>query len=189
MTSVARERDGGDAFSRISGMPPAYFERSKAHYPRSDMSALRVFLALRTAARRVDNAVGNWLDRNDITLTKLDVLHLLASAEPGGMTVGQLRDFLRMTQPNVTFVMHALERDKLVKRSADPADRRSSLFFVSKAGRARMEEVSADHLGAIGAALRAFDEAERDRFIAMLATIVENFEAVEAAPPGDDPAV
>ncbi len=77
-------------------MPPEYFEKTSERYPSGDQSALRVFLALRTAARRVDNAVGRWLDPSGLTVTKFDVLHLLAAAAPGGATVGRLRESLRM---------------------------------------------------------------------------------------------
>jgi DNA-binding MarR family transcriptional regulator len=179
--SDSGSRAEGDAFARVSGMPPEYFERSREHYPSSDMSALRVFVALRTAARRVDNAVGGWLARHDITVTKLDVLHLLASAAPGGATIGALRDFLRMTQPNVTFVMQSLERDKLVKRSKDPTDRRSSIFTITKAGVALTEEISDRHLSAIGTALHELAEPDRARMIEMLAAIAEGFEAIDPA--------
>lgn len=168
------------AFARVSGMPPEYFEKTAERYP-SDQSALRVFLALRTAARRVDNTVGGWLDPSGLTVTKFDVLHLLAAAAPGGATVGRLRESLRMTQPNVSFVMTSLERERYVKRSSDPDDGRSSIFRITKAGLAVLDELTPIHLRSIGVALRDVSEADRRRLIELLATIAEGFEGAVKA--------
>ena len=179
MERTARSRKAQEAFTRVSGMPRAYFTKVEERYPASDVAALRVFLALRNAARRADNAVTGWLGKSDLTVTKLDVLHLLNSAAPEALTVSQLSNFLRMTQPNITYVMHGLERERLIKRSIDPGDRRSSLFSLTRSGLARMEEITDVSVPAIGRALKALTPAERARFIETLAAIAEDFEAVE----------
>ena len=162
-------------------MPPAYFEKHEQHYPASDMSALRVFLALRTVARRVDNVVGGWLDRSGMTVTKLDVLHLLAASSPGAITIGRLREFLRMTQPNVTYVVQSLEAERLVKRSPDPGDRRSSLVAITRAGLARIDALTPPHLAAIGAALEGLSDQERGQLLETLAKVADGFDG--AGPP------
>ena len=179
MAPSNRSREAEKAFTRVSGMPRAYFTKVEERYPSSDVAALRVFLALRNAARRADNAVSGWLGKSDLTVTKLDVLHLLNSAAPEALTVSQLSNFLRMTQPNITYVIHGLERERLIKRTTDPDDRRSSLFSLTRSGLARMEEITDVSVPAIGRALKTLTPTERDRLIETLAMIAEDFEAVK----------
>lgn len=165
-----------DPFARLSGMPAAYFEAQRELYPAGDHGALRLFLALRSAARRIDNVVGGWLDRNDLTSTKLDVLHLLAANGIAGMTTSALRNSLMMTQPNVTYVVHSLERAKLVRRKAGKGDRRTSIISITRLGSELIARETPRHLDAIAAALAGVDDADRERAIATLATIAEGFE-------------
>ncbi len=179
---MARSKKPGtadEAFKRLSGMPPAYFTKVEQRYPASDVAALRLFLALRTAARRMDNAVSSWLEKDDLTVTKLDVLHLLYAAAPVALTVSQLSGFLRMTQPNITYVVKGLERARLIKRSIDPDDRRSSLFSLTRSGLALIEGITDVHLRGIGRALGTLTTSEQGSLIETLAMIAENFESIE----------
>jgi DNA-binding MarR family transcriptional regulator len=164
-----------DAFGRLSGMPPEYFEKMMTEFPRADESALRVFLGLRAASRRIDNAVSQWLEPHNLTLTKMDVLHLI-SASKDGTTVSQLRDHLLMTQPNVTFVVAGLERDGLVQRETDPADRRASIVRLTSGGRDLLATMSESQLAAIARGVEPLDPAERERFIVALARLTDSFE-------------
>ena len=161
-------------------MPDAFFERSRKQYPASDIGALRLFLAIRTAARRIDNVAGIWLDRYRMTVTKFDVLQLLASAQPEGTTISDLRDNLRMTQPNVTFVVNNLERERLVRRTQSPVDGRSRILSITKKGLACLDELTPGQLGAIGKALKHVSDHERSLLIALLADIANAFEQVDA---------
>ena len=178
MAPSKKSRKTAEAFTRLSGMPAAYFMKVEQRYPSRDIAALRVFLALRTAARRMDNAVKGWLGKNDLTVTKLDVLHLLYAAAPEALTVSQLSGFLRMTQPNITYVVKGLERVRLIKRSIDPNDRRSSLFSLTRAGLALIIEITDVHLRGIGQALDSLTTSDQENLIETLAAIAENFEAV-----------
>jgi MarR family 2-MHQ and catechol resistance regulon transcriptional repressor len=162
-------------------MPSSYFDDVRARHEPSDVSALRVFLALRAGARRVDHAVNGWLQRSDLNVTKFDVLQLL-SLHPAGETIGRLREQLRMTQPNVTLVVQSLERDGFLERLSDPADRRSTIARITPAGVAIVERLTPSHLAAIGSAIAQIPERDRERLIEMLATIAESFEAVEDSP-------
>ena len=172
--------DDRDAFARASGMPPAYFAAAAARYPAAQMSALRVFLALRTVARRVDNTVTHWLDGSGLTSTKFDVLHLLYAADPEGATNAELRDHLMMTQPNVTFVMKGLEASGYAERRLSPTDRRSSIFTITDGGRELIDRLTPAHLDAISTALVPIAVSHREALIAALATIAEGFESASA---------
>ncbi len=179
MKESPHDPDPHDAFNALSGMPPAYFARMMAEFPAADASAIKVFLALRTATRRVENVVSQWLDRSGMTMTKLDVLHLLASTNDDGATISKLRDFLKMTQPNVTFVVQGLEREGLVHRSADSEDRRISIVRITPAGLERIAQLTPRHIAAMSQAVGELGAEERNAFIAFLATVARGFERVE----------
>jgi DNA-binding MarR family transcriptional regulator len=182
MKEPPRESPPTDAFTALSGMPPAYFARMLAEFPTADASAIKVFLALRTATRRVENVVAQWLDKSGMTMTKIDVLHLLASTNDDGATISKLRDFLKMTQPNVTFVVQSLERDGLVRRSTDPNDRRMSVVHITPAGMERITDLTPHHIAGMSEAVADLDEDERTRLIAVLAAVAHGFEHVASTP-------
>jgi DNA-binding MarR family transcriptional regulator len=184
MKEPTREAPPSDAFTDLCGTPPEYFARMTAEFPSTDASAIKVFLALRTATRRVENVVSQWLDKSGMTITKLDVLHLLASTNDDGATISKLRDFLKMTQPNVTFVVQSLERDGLVRRTVDPSDRRMSVVHITPAGTERILELTPHHIGAMAEAVAGLDGDDRARFITLLAAVAQGFERTENVPHG-----
>jgi DNA-binding MarR family transcriptional regulator len=168
-----------EVFRRISGMPDAFFEHSRRRYPEADLSALRVFLAMRTAVRRIDNVAAIWLDRHKMTVTKFDVLHLVASADQEGTTITALGELLRMTQPNVTFVVNNLEREGLIRRTQDASDRRSRIVSITKKGLARLDDLTPPQLAAIASAMRDVSHAERVFLMKLMADIADAFERIE----------
>lgn len=166
-----------DSFLRLSGVPQQYFDKLSEDMPDGDPDALKVFLAVRTAARRIDHTVGRWLDRRDLTVTKLDVLHLVRSFP--GSTVTEMSRSLRLTQPNLTFVVNALERDGLVIREPSPSNRRNTAVRISEAGEAVVADITPRHFRAISRALLTIDIRDRIHLIKTLARLTEFFEAVE----------
>ena len=172
-----KQSDGGvDDFARLSGMPAEYFDKLQETFPEGDVNALRVFLALRGAARRIDTIVAKWLDAYGVTATKLDILHLV-SASPQGTTAARLREQLMMTQPNVTFVVAGLERDGLIRRSADPDDKRSSLIRLTPAGKRLIDGMTGEQLKALKQGASIFTDVEKDAMIRMLSDLTLSFEA------------
>ncbi len=157
-------------------MPAEYFDKLGEAFPDGDINALRVFLALRGAARRIDTVVAKWLDAYGVTATKVDILHLV-SASPHGTTAARLREHLMMTQPNVTFVVAGLERDGLIRRSADPGDKRSDLIRLTPTGKRLIAEMTGEQLNALKQSVSIFNDIEKDTLIRMLSTLTQSFEA------------
>ena len=176
-------RPGNDAaaeFARLSGMPAEYFDKLQQAFPDGDINALRVFLALRGAARRIDTVVAKWLDAYGVTATKVDILHLV-SASPQGTTAARLREHLMMTQPNVTFVLAGLERDGLIRRSAAPGDKRSVLIRLTPAGKRLIAGMTGEQLKALKQSASILTDVQKDTMIRMLSVLTRSFE--ETTPP------
>ncbi len=162
-------------FAKLSGMPQSYFEKLGSEYPDDDFSALRVFLALRSASRRVDAATAHWFDLYGLSATKVDVLHLV-SASADGTTVGRLREHLLMTQPNVTMVVASLEGAGLVRRTIDPSDKRSMRIRLTASGRRLIAKMTRGHLAALEQSVAVLKPRDRDEFIRSLWRLTQSFE-------------
>ena len=88
------------------------------------------------AAHAVEARIESSLSPLGLSLAKLNVLGILvASNSP--LTLGELAQKLACVRSNVTQLVDRLETDGLVRREADPADRRSIRAVVTDTGRDR----------------------------------------------------
>ena len=88
------------------------------------------------AAQAVEARIESSLSPLGLSLAKLNVLGLLVgSGKP--LTLGELAQKLSCVRSNVTQLVDRLESDGLVRREADPADRRSIMAVLTDAGRER----------------------------------------------------
>ena len=101
------------------------------------------------AAQAVEARIESSLSPLGLSLAKLNVLGILVgSGKP--LTLGELAQELACVRSNVTQLVDRLEADGLVKREADPADRRSIRAVITDSGRER--QVAGSH--ALGAGAR-----------------------------------
>lgn len=92
------------------------------------------------------------LEPLDLSVAKFGVLaKLVAAGEP--LPLGTLAERMACVRSNMTQLIDRLEADKLVRRVADPGDRRSVRAELTREGRERH-----------AAALKKVDEAERELF-------------------------
>jgi DNA-binding MarR family transcriptional regulator len=86
--------------------------------------------------------------RSQLPNASLAVLEHLAMAGP--LTVGEASAHLRRAQSVVSEIVSHLERQRLLERESDPADRRRTLIWLTPAGQAALrrdrEVLSADLL-------------------------------------------
>lgn len=90
------------------------------------------------AARLVEDRLEDVLGRHALSLAKLNVLSRLAeSNEP--LPLGEIAARLSCVRSNVTQLVDRLEADGLVRREADPSDRRSIRAVLTPLGRERQQ--------------------------------------------------
>lgn len=70
----------------------------------------------------------------------------------GPQRASRLADYYRISQPAMSRVVAALERDGLIERMTDPADSRASLMSISERG----DQVYEDRLKSMGRALAPY---------------------------------
>jgi DNA-binding MarR family transcriptional regulator len=108
-------------------------------------TAVDLTLSLLGAAHAVEDRIENALSPLGLSLAKLNVLGILVgSGTP--LSLGDLAQKMACVRSNITQLVDRLEADGLVKREADPADRRSIRAIITDAGKERQ------HAGSIALA-------------------------------------
>src|SRR5207247_5592746 len=104
-----------------------------------DMSGIEALSALRFAGRSVHLMQERWAEHHGLSEGRIGVLFRLQRC--GDMPLGELADDLDSTPRNITGLVDHLERDGLVERVPDAADRRSIHARLTAAGRERIESI------------------------------------------------
>jgi DNA-binding MarR family transcriptional regulator len=122
------------------------------------------------AAHAVEDRIESSLSPLGLSLAKLNVLGTLVGSN-SPLTLGELAQKLACVRSNVTQLVDRLESDGLVRREADPADRRSIRAVVTDAGRDREKAGSialANVQDEISQVLSGFDAAHIERALSAL---------------------
>jgi DNA-binding MarR family transcriptional regulator len=106
--------------------------------PPEAQPAVEAFAAISIAARQLRARMERWCEREGLSETRLSILLMLRH---GGAPVplGALAARLHVSPRNVTGLIDHLERDGLVTRVPDPADRRSVLAQLTERGTERVD--------------------------------------------------
>lgn len=101
-----------------------------------------LILNLVYAAHRVEDRLERALAVHGLSLAKLNVLTMLVESDKP-LSLGEIANRLACVRSNVTQLVDRLESDGLVRRQADPSDRRSIGAVVTVEGRERQKLGSA----------------------------------------------
>lgn len=93
-------------------------------------------MSLLVAAEAVQTRIESSLSPLGLSLAKLKVLGVLVGSSTP-LTLGELAQELACVRSNITQLIDRLEDDGLVRREADPADRRSIRAVITDTGRDR----------------------------------------------------
>jgi DNA-binding MarR family transcriptional regulator len=131
--------------------------------------ATRLRLALARSARRLRQAAGS-----DLSPSQTAALAVIEREGP--LTPSEVAQRERIQRPSATRVLARLEEAGLIRRAADPADRRSALVSITPLGsmllanaRTRKDEFLSARLDALGAE----DRATLERAAALLEQMLE----------------
>ena len=100
--------------------------------------------ALRLAAKRLHDEMERWTESHGLTESRLQVLTFLYFSPDHRMPLGELAVAQNLVPRTVTGLIDKLERDGLVSRVPDLADRRSVYAHLTEVGLARIEAMKKD---------------------------------------------
>jgi DNA-binding MarR family transcriptional regulator len=122
---------------------PQMREVISTRVPAEGLAAAEAFAAIGLASRQLRARMERWCEKEGLSETRLGILFMLHHAGEG-VPLGALAARMHVSPRNVTGLIDHLERDGLVARTADPADRRSVLARLTDDGRARVEAMSGE---------------------------------------------
>lgn len=96
---------------------------------------------LRTAIVRTARRLRQEAAAETSGLTPTSVAALATIERHGPLTPSEIAEIERVKRPTITRTLGCLEREGLIDRATDPADGRSSLVSVNRAGRERLRRL------------------------------------------------
>src|SRR5437879_4772730 len=123
-------------------------------------SGTEALAAVRILGKKLHAGMQRWADRFGLSEGRFQILVRLHHQPNGQFTMGELAEMLDITPRTVTGLVDNLERDGLVRRVADPADRRSVHAEITDQGRERVNELWREAAGVQATLTHGLKESE-----------------------------
>src|SRR6185437_21547 len=136
-----------------------------------DHRALRIWLRLLTCTHMIERVVRSRLrSRFATTLPRFDLMAQL-ERHPEGLKMSELSELLMVTGGNVTAIVDQLEKEGLVERLEQPADRRAFRIRLTKAGEKSFAEMAREHEEWVVDLFAGVSRREQDELLRLLAKV------------------
>ena len=133
--------------------------------------ALKLWLRLLACTNKIESDIRTRLrTKFDTTLPRFDLMAQL-ERNPGGLKMNELSQRLMVTGGNVTGITDQLEKEGLVVRASDPADRRAFTVKLTPTGRAVFAKMAAVHEQWVIELFDGLSAAEKDQVHRLLAKL------------------
>jgi DNA-binding MarR family transcriptional regulator len=140
-------------------------------YPDLDHgSVIAIMTFLRTADDLVD-AFERFLAQHGLSQGRFAILAFLNREPNVAVNQTHLADACGVTKATITGLIDGLERDLLVERLPDPADRRASLVRLTKSGCEFLDALLPHHFKRTAEVFAGFSAEDRQALIQMMAKI------------------
>ena len=133
-------------------------------YSERQRRVLRLWLRLVRTSRRIESEVGaKMMHAYGTRFVRFDVLSQLYRAPERRLSIGDLGASLLAPSGNISSLLDRMEADGLVKRVADPADRRRFMIRLTEKGLAAFNDMALANAHWVATAFEAIDDATLDR--------------------------
>ena len=145
-----------------------------------DHRALRIWLRLLTCTQMIERVVRSRLrEQFGTTLPRFDLLAQL-ERHPEGLKMNELSRLLMVTGGNVTAIVDQLEKEGLVERLDEPADRRAFRIRLTRAGERSFGEMARAHEEWVVELLAGLSRREHEELLKLLAKVKQHAVEVTA---------
>src|SRR5918996_1713992 len=139
-----------------------------------DHSALRIWLRLLTCTQLIERQVRSRLrEQFATTLPRFDLMAQL-ERHPEGLKMNELSRLLMVTGGNVTAIVDQLEKEGMVERLDEPADRRAFRIRLTRAGDKTFAEMARAHEQWVVELLSGLSRREHDELLKLLAKLKQH---------------
>jgi DNA-binding MarR family transcriptional regulator len=150
-------------------------EHLERDVPANEIAATEALSALRMASHGMRTMMDRWLERQDMSESRLGVLWRLRVK--GSSTLGELAESLDVSPRNITGLVDHLERDALVERFDDPEDRRATRVRLAPAGKKKLSDVKNQIGSPRHGVVEGFTDEELNQLRHLLLKLVRNMTA------------
>jgi DNA-binding MarR family transcriptional regulator len=145
--------------------------------PDLDASPMGVIGRMARLSKHLDRSIQATVSEFELNLGEFDVLATLRrSGHPYQLSPTDLFNALMVSSGTMTHRIDRLERVELVKRVADPSDRRGTLIMLTDKGLSLIEEAIEAHVFNAHHILAALEESERKMLAQLLRKLLISFE-------------
>jgi DNA-binding MarR family transcriptional regulator len=156
---------------------PDILRRFAQRYPDADVSAVTGFLTLLRTATELSQALDAFLARHGLLQGRWWVLILLFREEALESSPSVLAEKAGVTRATMTGLIDGLERDGLVQRVFDTADRRRTTVRLTPAGQGVLDTVMPDYYRRVRTLMAGLDENQRLLLQSMLGAVHAGLDA------------
>ena len=136
-----------------------------------DHQSLRLWLRLLACTNLIETRVRQELKgRYGTTLPRFDLMAQLDRAADG-LKMGELSQRMMVTGGNVTGITDMLEKEQLVLREPDAADRRAFRVRLTREGRRQFRRMAAEHERWVIELLGGLSARQRDQLVELLGVV------------------
>lgn len=134
-------------------------------------ASLRLWLRLLSATTRIEDTIRQRLrEQFGITLPRFDLMAQL-EREPQGLSMSELSRRMMVTGGNVTSIVDQLEKEQLVQRQMQLADRRSFTVNLTEAGRTAFAAMAQTHEAWVVELLSPLAARQQEQLHSLLGTL------------------
>lgn len=130
--------------------------------------SVRLWLRMLSCTNRIENIVRQNLQANfATTLPRFDLMAQLERA-PHGLKMSELSQRMMVTGGNVTGITDGLEKEGLVVREVDPADRRVYRVRLTAEGERQFRRMAGEHEQWVIALFESMSSRDKGQLVALL---------------------
>lgn len=148
-----------------------------------ELSSVQLMEQFRSIAHATHNRTNARMSAAGLSLARFRVLSALQSA--GRIRMNELSAALGVVPRTVTTIVDALEKENMVARLPDPADRRATLLEITQKGLSQLSRFRAMHDSAAAELFDVLTVTERRQLTKLLRRLQA---AADADPAGSSPA-
>ncbi len=140
-------------------------------YPSLDPAAFEAFLHLLRTGDEIFYKDARFLAQYGISQGRFTVLMLLHNCPECVSTPAELADHAGVTRATMTGLVDTLEKEGLVARGADPADRRTVRVRITAAGEEFLAKVLPDYFRCVSQTIHVLSAPEQKQLVTLLQKI------------------
>jgi DNA-binding MarR family transcriptional regulator len=148
-----------------------------------ELTSVQLMEQFRAVAHATHNRTNARMSAAGLSLARFRVLSALQSG--GRIRMNELSAALGVVPRTVTTIVDALEKDGMLAREADPADRRATLLEITQEGLSQLRRFRAMHDAAAADLFEVLTAAERHQLAGLLRRLQA---AADANSAGSSPA-